>query len=114
MFVIISNILEHQLKTHRLRKHTAPEEMRFRCERELFKFLNLTYPFFLLNFEYFFSVCDYATVEKSSLQKHIRFRHTKERPYTCDVCGFRWGENDTWGNHFKIAYTMPSNLLLFW
>ncbi len=27
-------ILEHQLKTHRLRKHTAPEEMRFRCERE--------------------------------------------------------------------------------
>ena len=54
------------MKSHRLRKHTARSEMRFKC-----------------------SSCDYATIEKAELEKHIRFRHTNERPYMCNVCGFR-------------------------
>ncbi len=62
-----SCVSEHQLKSHRLRRHTARENMRFRC-----------------------SECDYASVEKASLEKHVRFRHTKERPYMCNVCGFRY------------------------
>ena len=32
--------------------------------------------------------CSYATVEKSALEKHVRFKHTKERPFECEVCGF--------------------------
>ncbi len=60
-----SCVSEHQLKAHRLRKHTARSDMRHRC-----------------------SYCDYASVEKASLEKHVRFRHTKERPYMCNVCGF--------------------------
>jgi hypothetical protein len=35
------------------------------------------------------SQCNYASVEKSSLDKHIRFIHTKERPFMCNTCGFR-------------------------
>ena len=27
-------------------------------------------------------------MEKSALDKHMRFRHTNERPFMCDTCGF--------------------------
>ena len=33
--------------------------------------------------------CPYATVEKAALDKHRRFKHTNERPFMCDTCGFR-------------------------
>lgn len=35
------------------------------------------------------SECDYATHHKSDLSKHVKIRHRDERPYACDVCGFR-------------------------
>jgi hypothetical protein len=35
------------------------------------------------------SICDYASVEKAALEKHHRFKHTNERPFMCDTCGFR-------------------------
>ena len=35
------------------------------------------------------SNCDYASVEKAALEKHHRFKHTNERPFMCDTCGFR-------------------------
>ena len=54
------------MKTHMLRKHTQRGDMRFKC-----------------------LYCDYATVEKASLEKHNRFKHTNERPFMCNVCGFR-------------------------
>ena len=34
------------------------------------------------------SHCNYATVEKAALDKHMRFKHTNERPFMCDTCGF--------------------------
>ena len=34
------------------------------------------------------SHCNYATVEKAALDKHVRFKHTNERPFMCDTCGF--------------------------
>ena len=34
------------------------------------------------------SNCNYATVEKAALDKHMRFKHTNERPFMCDTCGF--------------------------
>ena len=33
-------------------------------------------------------MCDYATVEKNALNKHIRFKHTHDRPFLCNICGF--------------------------
>ena len=33
-------------------------------------------------------MCNYATVEKAALDKHMRFKHTNERPFMCDTCGF--------------------------
>ena len=67
-------VAAHQLKAHLLRKHTPKSDMKFKCEE-----------------------CAYATVEKSALEKHVRFRHTKERPFTCEVCGF--------STHTKSAMT---------
>ena len=34
------------------------------------------------------NLCNYATVEKAALDKHMRFKHTNERPFMCDTCGF--------------------------
>jgi len=47
-------VAEYQLKAHSLRKHTARSDMKYQCNE-----------------------CGYASVEKSALDKHIRFRHTK-------------------------------------
>jgi len=58
-------VAPHQLKAHMLRKHTARSDMPFQCGQ-----------------------CPYATVEKSALEKHVRFKHTKERPFECNICGF--------------------------
>ncbi|XP_040568391.1 uncharacterized protein [Lepeophtheirus salmonis] len=58
-------VAEHLLKSHLLRKHTAKEEMKHKC-----------------------ASCTYATVERAALEKHIRYIHTKERPFMCGICGF--------------------------
>ena len=47
-------VAEYQLKSHILRKHTDRSDMKYKCND-----------------------CGYASVEKSALVKHIRFRHTK-------------------------------------
>ena len=58
-------VADYILKAHMLRKHTSKDQMKFKC-----------------------SQCDYATVESAALKKHVRFRHSKERPFICSVCGF--------------------------
>ena len=57
-------IAEHMLKNHVLRKHTQKSAMRYHCTE---------------------SDCNYATVEKAALDKHMRFKHTNERPFMCDT-----------------------------
>ena len=59
-------VAEFQLKTHVLRCHTPKSSMRFKCTE-----------------------CPYASVEKAALDKHVRIKHTNERPFVCDICGFR-------------------------
>jgi hypothetical protein len=49
-------VAQYQLKAHNLRKHTDRSDMKYKCND-----------------------CGYASVEKSALVKHIRFRHTKVR-----------------------------------
>ena len=44
--------------------------------------------FFRSDMQFQCGQCSYATVEKSALEKHVRFKHTKERPFECEVCGF--------------------------
>ena len=51
---------------HVMRSHTLKSSMRFKC-----------------------SECPYASVEKAALDKHVRIKHTNERPFVCAVCGFR-------------------------
>ena len=68
---IVANVsfpADYQLKAHLLRKHTSKEDMKYQCD-----------------------TCDYASVERAALDKHVRFKHTNERPYLCQICGFRFG-----------------------
>ena len=64
------------LKAHVLRKHTAKDQMKYKCSR-----------------------CDYSTVENGALKKHIRFKHTNERPYMCSTCGFSTHTQSAMGRH---------------
>ena len=50
--------------------------------------LNIGLLFFRSDMQFQCGQCSYATVEKSALEKHVRFKHTKERPFECEVCGF--------------------------
>ena len=71
-------VAEFQLKNHKLRKHTDRSRMRFKCTE---------------------TECDYASVEKSALEKHIRFKHTNERPYVCGTCGFSTHTSSSMARH---------------
>ena len=71
-------VSEYLLKQHRLRKHTARADMKHQCQ-----------------------LCDYASVEKASLEKHIRFKHTNERPYSCETCGFSTHTNSSMARHMQ-------------
>lgn len=57
-------VAEHQLKAHRIRKHTADKP--FKCTE-----------------------CDYSAVVRYELDKHVGIKHRNERPYMCETCGFR-------------------------
>lgn len=67
---------EHILKAHMLRKHTSKDKMKHKCAQ-----------------------CDYATVERAALNKHIRFKHTNERPFMCSICGFCTHTNSAMARH---------------
>ena len=45
------------------------------------------------------SHCDYATVEGAALKKHVRFKHTNERPYMCSTCGFSTHTHSAMARH---------------
>ena len=67
---------DFQLKNHMLRKHTAKSEMKYKC-----------------------SQCDYATVESAALKKHVRFKHSNERPFMCNTCGFSTHTHSAMARH---------------
>jgi len=69
-------VTEHMLKNHMLRKHTEKEAMRYHCDH-----------------------CSYATVEKAALDKHRRYKHTNERPFMCDTCGFSTATASSMARH---------------
>ncbi|CAG0884856.1 unnamed protein product [Cyprideis torosa] len=43
--------------------------------------------------------CDYASVERAAVEKHTRIRHTMERPFVCETCGFRGHTQSTIARH---------------
>ena len=82
-------VAAYQLKAHMLRKHTPrfPVSIQF-CTYASLTILNNGLLFFRSDMQFQCGQCSYATVEKSALEKHVRFKHTKERPFECEVCGF--------------------------
>jgi len=58
---------DQQLKSHIMRKHTEKVDHPFKC-----------------------SQCEYSTVEKAALEKHIKIVHKMERSFKCEICGFRY------------------------
>ena len=85
-------VAAYQLKAHMLRKHTPrfPVSVQFYvlcvCYDTEHCIAGLL--FFRSDMQFQCGQCSYATVEKSALEKHVRFKHTKERPFECEVCGF--------------------------
>lgn len=69
-------VADHLLKAHMLRKHTSKDHMKFKCTH-----------------------CDYASVERAALNKHVRFKHTNERPFLCGVCGFSTHTHSAMSRH---------------
>ncbi|ODM95177.1 Zinc finger and BTB domain-containing protein 17 [Orchesella cincta] len=67
---------EEQLKNHKLRRHTDPIDAPFKC-----------------------NLCDYVTVEKSALQKHIQICHTNLRPFPCEFCRVRFKTSSSLARH---------------
>ncbi|CAG7721648.1 unnamed protein product [Allacma fusca] len=67
---------ELQLKSHTMRKHTSSAKKEFRCQQ-----------------------CLYATVEKAALLKHIRIKHTMDRPYVCEVCTLSFSTTSAIARH---------------
>lgn len=46
------------------------------------------------------SLCDYACVESSKLRRHIR-THTGERPYPCTICSFAAADDSALKRHLR-------------
>ena len=70
----------HLLRLHVSRKHTAPSAMAHQCTYE---------------------GCNYASVESATLARHVRFKHTGERPFTCGDCGFAAHTADAMARHAR-------------
>ena len=45
--------------------------------------------------------CSYSTVYKANLQRHIRLRHTKEKPHQCRFCTYKSGDQSAVKKHMK-------------
>eukprot|EP00094_Tigriopus_californicus_P007796 TCALIF_07508-PA protein Name:"Similar to Zfp26 Zinc finger protein 26 (Mus musculus)" AED:0.37 eAED:0.37 QI:0/0/0/0.37/1/1/8/0/1106 len=76
------SVADYQLKDHILRKHTSKDKMRFHCQH-----------------------CDYASVEKAAVDRHVRFKHTNDRPYECEICGFRTHTTAAMARHKRGHYS---------
>ncbi|MCL4124465.1 UNVERIFIED_CONTAM: hypothetical protein GTU68_008835, partial [Idotea baltica] len=46
--------------------------------------------------------CSYRTSRNVDLQKHVRYRHTGERPFACLLCRKRFVENIGLERHMRI------------
>lgn len=69
----------------------------------------LTFSLFKVN-HYKCPLCDMTCPSPSSLRNHIKFRHSNEKPYSCDYCEYRWGcfiTNDS----DSLDFVTPPNLL---
>ncbi|KAL7648206.1 UNVERIFIED_CONTAM: hypothetical protein RMT77_000109 [Armadillidium vulgare] len=48
------------------------------------------------------SYCPYRTVYGTNLKRHIRFKHTKEKPFQCSVCCKRFSTKTELNIHIRI------------
>ncbi|RXG59711.1 Zinc finger and BTB domain-containing protein 26 [Armadillidium vulgare] len=48
------------------------------------------------------SYCPYQTVYGTNLKHHIRFKHTKEKPFPCFVCSKRFSKKTNLNAHMRI------------
>ncbi|KAB7498104.1 Zinc finger protein 26 [Armadillidium nasatum] len=46
--------------------------------------------------------CDYQSPIKGSIKRHVQFKHTKEKPFPCDVCGKRFVQRSDLSNHQRV------------
>ncbi|RXG59973.1 Zinc finger protein 18 [Armadillidium vulgare] len=48
------------------------------------------------------SYCSYRTIIGTNLKHHIRFKHTKEKPFPCSVCPKRFSKKTNLNAHVRI------------
>ncbi|RXG71478.1 Zinc finger protein [Armadillidium vulgare] len=46
--------------------------------------------------------CNYHSPIKGSIKRHVQFKHTKEKPFPCDVCGKRFVQRSDLSNHQRV------------
>lgn len=59
------------------------------------------------------SECDYITSERRYVKKHIRTKHSKEKPFVCPDCNFRAEHFTVLNEHFVIKHTKDKTFLDF-
>ncbi|KAL7644840.1 UNVERIFIED_CONTAM: hypothetical protein RMT77_004657 [Armadillidium vulgare] len=48
------------------------------------------------------SYCPYRMIYETTLKSHIRFKHTKEKPFQCPVCSKRFSSKTNFNIHVRI------------
>ncbi|MCL4140779.1 UNVERIFIED_CONTAM: hypothetical protein GTU68_005921, partial [Idotea baltica] len=46
--------------------------------------------------------CPYKSGYKSSVDTHLKYKHTKEKPFSCNVCNYRSAQKIDMTRHLRI------------